>query len=110
MGTTTTVRLEKEGYKSLYASFSRDELADAGAIIAGVFVLIPFLWTMKYKPLRTYELAMDSEDTQPATESTSEPETTQSKAEKLRELKQLLDEGIITQEEFDEEKKKILDN
>ena len=31
-----------------------------------------------------------------------------SKAEQLRELKSLLDEGILTQEEFDEEKKKIL--
>lgn len=27
---------------------------------------------------------------------------------KLRELKQLLDDGILTQEEFDEEKSKIL--
>ncbi len=32
-----------------------------------------------------------------------------SKADRLRELKQLLDEKIITQEEFDKEKKKILD-
>jgi len=31
------------------------------------------------------------------------------KYEKLRELKKLLDEGIITQEEFEKEKKKILD-
>ena len=31
-----------------------------------------------------------------------------SKAEKLREIKELLDEGILTQEEFDTEKKKIL--
>jgi membrane protease subunit (stomatin/prohibitin family) len=31
-----------------------------------------------------------------------------SKADQLRELKSLLDEGILTQEEFDEEKKKIL--
>ncbi len=35
--------------------------------------------------------------------------TTQSKAERLRELKQLFDEGILTQEEFNNEKKKILD-
>lgn len=32
-----------------------------------------------------------------------------SKADKLRELKQLLDEGILTQEEFEKEKKKILE-
>lgn len=32
------------------------------------------------------------------------------KTDKLRELKKLLDEGILTQEEFDKEKKKILDS
>lgn len=35
---------------------------------------------------------------------------TRSKAEQLRELKALLDEGILTQEEFDQEKKTILGN
>lgn len=35
-------------------------------------------------------------------------ENTKSKAEQLRELKALLDEGILTQEEFDAEKKLIL--
>jgi len=34
---------------------------------------------------------------------------TKSKADRLRELKQLLDDKIITQEEFEKEKKKILD-
>lgn len=33
-----------------------------------------------------------------------------SKVEKLRELKELLDEGILTQDEFDTEKKSILEN
>jgi hypothetical protein len=36
--------------------------------------------------------------------------TTQSKADRLRELKKLLDDGILTQIEFDKEKKKILDD
>jgi hypothetical protein len=34
---------------------------------------------------------------------------TKSKADRLRELKQLFDEGILTQEEYDNEKKEILD-
>ena len=35
---------------------------------------------------------------------------TKSKADRLRELKQLLDEGILTQKEYDNEKKKILND
>jgi len=32
-----------------------------------------------------------------------------SKADRLRELKELVDEGILTQQEFEKQKKKILD-
>lgn len=56
VGSTTEVRLEKEGYETLQTSFSRDEKADVGAIIAGIFFLFPFLWTMKYKPVHNYDL------------------------------------------------------
>lgn len=41
-------------------------------------------------------------------ETTSSPKEEKSKAEQLRELKALLDEGILTQEEFDAEKKAVL--
>ena len=41
-------------------------------------------------------------------ETTISPKEEKSKAEQLRELKALLDEGILTQEEFDAEKKAIL--
>lgn len=56
VGSTNIVNIKKEGYKDFNTSFSRNEEADVGAIIGGVFVLIPFLWIMKYKPVRTYEL------------------------------------------------------
>ncbi len=113
-GSTTTVRLEKEGYEQLNTSFSRDEEVDAGAIVGGIFVLIPFLWTMKYKPTHSYEL---KPATTIQTQTVVEPEVKiqtlatepRSKAERLRELKELLDEKIITQEEFEKEKKKILE-
>ena len=107
VGSTTTVRLEKEGYETKNTSFSRNEQADVGAIIGGVFVLVPFLWTMKYKPTHTYELSPIL-DNQP-TISSGEKQNTKSKADRLRELKQLLDENIITQEEYEKEKKKILE-
>ena len=105
VGSTTTVKLEKEGYDPLNTAFSRDEDVDVGAIIGGLFVWIPFLWTMKYKPTHTYELIASSGDNK------TNPQQSQikSKADKLRELKQLLDEKIITQEEYEKEKKKILE-
>lgn len=56
VGSTNHVRLEKEGYETTNAHFSRDEEADVGAIIGGIFLLFPFLWTMKYKPTHTYEM------------------------------------------------------
>lgn len=62
VGSTIRVRLEKEGYESLHSSFSRNEEVDAGAIIGGIFIGIPFLWTMKYKPAHTYELVPLTED------------------------------------------------
>lgn len=108
VGTMTAVKLEKEGYNPLFTSFSRDEEADVGAIIGGVFFLFPFLWTMKYKPFRTYELTPESDFYDSTEHFPLQQDQFKSKAERLRELKQLLDEKVITQEEFDKEKKKIL--
>lgn len=109
---STLVKMEMEGYEPLITAFSRDEQIDAGAVIAGLFVYLPFLWMFKYDPVHTYTLTpinyyfeLPYEMPEPAVQ--QEP-SVQSKADQLRELKKLLDEGIITQEEFEKEKKKIL--
>jgi len=109
VGSLTTVELEKEGFDPFYTSFSRNEEADVGAIIGGIFLLFPFLWTMRYKPLRTYELIPSSYNEQTIPTTNSKESQVKSKADKLRELKQLLDDKIITQEEYEKEKKKILE-
>jgi PEGA domain/Short C-terminal domain len=111
-GSTTHVKLEQEGYESYDTFFSRDEEVDVGAIVGGFFFMIPFLWTMKYKPTHTYELLPIKSTSSVATEKTQteSPLTpSESKVIKLRQLKALLDDKIITQEEFDKEKKKILE-
>ena len=108
MGSTNIVQLEIEGYETLNTSFTRNEEADIGAIIGGIFFLVPFLWTMKYKPVHTYELKVISGDEQGNPQTVSQLQPVKSKADRLRELKQLLDEKIITQEEYEAEKKKIL--
>ena len=56
VGSRTHVKLKKEGYKELNTSFQRSEEFDPGPCIGGVLVTVPFLWVMKYKPERTYEL------------------------------------------------------
>ena len=63
---------------------------------------------MKYKPSRTYELKSTSDSLETKIES-KEALLTKTKTDQLRELKKLLDEGIITQEEFEKEKKKVLE-
>jgi hypothetical protein len=108
VGSLTTVKLEKEGYQPFNASFSRDEEVDVGAVIGGIFVLIPFLWTMKYKPVHTYELMPDDLKERKSAPTEEQRSQNRSKADRLRELKQLLDENVITQEEYENEKKKIL--
>ena len=121
-GTCTDVRLEMDGYEPLYTSICKDEEAHAGAIVGGIFFLIPFLWTMKYQASHTYELyPAGTYDTEDGLEYVPEPTQqrqqqnepnkveTRSKAERLRELKALHDDGILTKEEFEQEKKKILD-
>jgi len=68
VGSTTEVKIEKEGFETLQTSFSRDEKADVGAIIAGVFFLFPFLWTMKYKPVHNYDMKITNDVKQAVSE------------------------------------------
>ena len=109
VGSTTSVKLEKEGYDPFSTSITRNEEADAGAIIGGILFLIPFLWTMKYKPTHMYELIPKSGVGQPIFETDPQQDLTKSKADRLRELKALFDENVLTQEEYEKEKKKILE-
>jgi hypothetical protein len=120
VGSCNGLSLELDGYEPVNTIFCRDEAADVGAIIGGIFVLVPWLWFMKYQPYRHYEmipLQYDNEKNPSSTNETSVKSVTskkdksnyKGKADSLRELKKLLDEGIITKDEFEAEKKKILE-
>ncbi len=54
-GSTTSVRIAKDGCEDKNYYFQRNEEFDAGACAGGVFALVPFLWIMKYKPVHSYE-------------------------------------------------------
>lgn len=109
MGSPTDIRIEKEGYEPFYTTIYRDEEVDVGAIIGGIFFLFPFLWTMGYKSTHTYELFPFGDQLDDEYFSPGDDQPSSDKVMRLRELKALLDEGILTQEEFDKEKAKILE-
>ena len=120
IGSCTYLKLTQDGYDELNTSFCRDEEPDVGAIVGGFFIMPIWLWALKYKPVHEYELEIPSAGSVTSTptnlsesgvsntpnkQSVREPK---SKADKLRELKELLDEGILTEEEYAAEKAKIL--
>ena len=132
-GTCTEVQLTL-GDATRDELICRNEQADVGAIVGGILFLVPFLWTMGYYPEHTYEFSQSTyeepttvEDPTPLPPAEQEqlqnappkqPKSAKkapgknnfkSKADKLWELKQLLDAKVITKEEFEKEKKKILD-
>ncbi|RKE49352.1 PEGA domain-containing protein [Sphingobacterium detergens] len=104
VGSTTDLKIEKEGYEPFSTSFSRNEKADVGAIIGGIFVLVPFLWTMKYKDQHTYELIPLGAGAK------KEATTDTSIATKLQELKKMYDDKLITKEEYEQQREKVLNN
>jgi hypothetical protein len=106
VGSATMIKLEKDGYKPFVTTMTRDEEVDVAAIIGGLFFAVPFLWTMKYQPFHTFELTPATE--QSSVNAQSIKSTEESVVDKLRTLKQLLDENILTQEEFDKEKANLL--
>ncbi len=56
VGSTNTIRLEKENYETYKSSFSKDEKIAIGPLIGGIFLLVPYLWIMKYEDGHLYEL------------------------------------------------------
>ena len=55
VGSSTMITIKKEGCLARNFSMSRSEDFDVGACIGGAFVLVPFLWIMKYRPMHSYE-------------------------------------------------------
>lgn len=115
----TSIRIEKEGYETINTEICRTEDIDVGPILAGFFIWFPFLWAMKYYPEHSYKLEVgngSNDFEEPANNNSNIQINSKTKNnatpkyDKLRELKALFDDGIITKEEFEKEKKKILDN
>lgn len=103
VGSSTNLTLKKEGYQEMNVTLIRNERADVGAIIGGVLVLVPFLWTMKYDPVHNYELQQGISQN---SETNSSPNS--NSTNELIKLKNLLDQKAITNDDFTTLKVKIL--
>ncbi len=112
IGSATDIKLVMDGYEDFGTRIYKDEELNVGALIGGFIIpAVPWLWVMKYRPVHTYELTpfgnFAPENQSVAPEGAA---TVKSKTDQLLELKELLDKGVLTKEEFEKEKKKVLDN
>jgi hypothetical protein len=57
VGSSTHIKLVKEGYEDFHAIISRSEELNVGALIGGLFLLVPFLWLMDYSHSYNFELS-----------------------------------------------------
>lgn len=108
-GSAINVTLKKEGYEDFKTTIIRNERPDAGAIVGGFFVLIPFFWTMQYDANHKYELEpleISNDENIDINENSAESNSTN----ELVKLKNLLDQKIITTEDFTTLKVSILNN
>lgn len=108
VGSTNTLDLALPGYETLHTSFSRDEDVDVGAIIGGFCFYVPFLWTMKYNPIHHYQL-VPLKNNGPTIVSEPTHPSVRTKADKLAELKQFFDDKLITAEDYEKQKTRILE-
>lgn len=119
----TSVRLEKDGHETVYTEICKEDEPKVGPIVGGFFLVIPWLWALGYRNTYNYYLEptekvqkiekdlpkASTKDKKVNTNGKEDTGEKKSKAERLRELKELLDEGILTVDEFEREKQKILD-
>lgn len=125
-GAITDLRLEKYGYVSFPLVLRKNEKVNGGAVFSGIlFGLWPFLWTMEYNPERTYELKRNLDIPPSKIDSTELVTSIKTNTEEsishdeealktkefrqLQELKKLFNDSIITSQEYESEKNKILD-
>jgi hypothetical protein len=105
VGSTTSIKLSLDGYSDFNGMLTRSEQLDVGALIGGIFVLVPFLWIMDYNPMHIYELT--------ASGMTTPPDTTNRESAleaKLKDLKKMHDDGTLTDDEYQTLRKKSNDN
>ncbi len=60
VGSSSVITLKKKGCETQTHYFTKNEKLDYGALVGGIFLIVPFLWIMKYKPMHIYEMECDA--------------------------------------------------
>ncbi len=55
-GAATSILVVMDGYQDFNGLLKKNEKANVGAIVAGFFLLFPFLWATEYDAMHTYDL------------------------------------------------------
>ena len=108
IGTKHFFKLEKEGFVPEYGSFSRNAHWNKKAVLLGCFTVVPFLWAKDYSPEYVFDLRPIITIIEPEKVIVN-PVAPKTKAQRIFDLQLQLEAKTITQEAFDLEKKKILE-
>ncbi len=104
----TNLDIMMEGYEPVYTYLVRDEEIDLGPVIGGFFFWPVWLWTLKYHPTRTFELVPSSDAAANPMIKDKEMQFDEKTIQQLNKLKESLDNGTITEEEYNMLRKKTL--
>lgn len=104
----TNLDIILEGYEPVYSYLVRDEEVDLGPVIGGFFFWPVWLWAMKYQPTHTFELVPLSDTPDNPAMKDKEIQFDDATIQKLNLLKESLDNGTISKEEYDALRKKTL--
>lgn len=125
IGAVTNIDILKDGYEPLYTYIERTEQVNAGAVIGGLFCWPLLAWSLQYDQTHNFELKPLALSAQIAPQQDAvllspqpianiqgvakPPTVPTTKIQKLRELKQMLDENLINKEDFEKQKHRILE-
>ena len=60
-GSQKSIEIKKEGYDDFQTILTKKGRAHGGAIVGGIFLLIPFMWVVQYNIHYDYELTPSAE-------------------------------------------------
>ena len=112
---STAIKIEKQGYRTIYTYIQKDGSINLTSLVGGFFFMPAWIWALGYPPQYSFTLQPgDSAQIQipSANLPYTIPDSTvfgNQKAKTLKELEDLHNQGLLTDEEYEAKKKQILE-